>query len=219
LVLLTIGCGDLEDELMAFDIVAATGNRHKIEEMRAILAPVGITVTGALEAGGMPDVEEDGATFAENAIKKALTVAKARQRVVLADDSGLEVMALGGRPGVHSARYAGEGGNDGRNLAKLLREMECVSDRRARFVAVVAVAGPDGLLGTAEGEVRGRIITEARGDGGFGYDPAFVPEGFDMTFGELPSEVKNKLSHRANALLAAVKAGLFQKLERGAETP
>ena len=120
---------------------------------------------------------------------------------------------------MHSARYAGEGGNDGRNLAKLLREMEGVSDRRARFVAVIAVAGPDGLLGTAEGEVRGRIIAEARGDGGFGYDPAFVPEGFELTFGEMPAEVKNKLSHRANALHAAVKAGLFQKLEQSGAAP
>ena len=192
-------------------MVAATGNRHKIEEMQAILAPVGITVTGAAEAGGMPAVEEDGATFTENAIKKALAVARFLRRVVLADDSGLEVMALGGRPGVHSARYAGEGGNDGRNLAKLLREMEGVDDRRARFVAVVAVAGPDGLFGTAEGEVRGTIATAARGGGGFGYDPAFVPDGFDLTFGELPAEVKNKLSHRANALQTAVRAGLFRE--------
>lgn len=193
-------------------IVAATGNRHKIEEMQAILAPVGITVTGAAEAGGMPEVVEDGVTFTENAIKKALAVARLLQRVVLADDSGLEVMALGGRPGVHSARYAGEGGNDGRNLAKLLWEMRGVDDRRARFVAVLAVAGPDGLLGTAEGEVRGTIAPEARGGSGFGYDPAFVPDGFDLTFGELPAEVKNKFSHRANALQTAVKSGLFRKL-------
>ena len=192
-------------------MVAATGNRHKIEEMQAILAPVGITVTGAAEAGGMPAVEEDGATFTENAIKKALAVARFLRRVVVADDSGLEVAALDGRPGVHSARYAGEGGNDGRNLAKLLREMQGVGDRRARFVAVVAVAGPDGLIGTAEGEVRGTIAAEPRGSGGFGYDPAFVPDGFDLTFGELPAEVKNQLSHRANALQVAVRAGLFQK--------
>lgn len=192
-------------------IVAATGNRHKIEEMQAILAPVGIQVTGAAAAGGMPEVEEDGVTFTENAIKKALAVARFLRRVVVADDSGLEVAALDGRPGVHSARYAGEGGNDGRNLAKLLREMQGVGDRRARFVAVVAVAGPDGLIGTAEGEVRGTIAAEPRGSGGFGYDPAFVPDGFDLTFGELPAEVKNQLSHRANALQVAVRAGLFQK--------
>ena len=192
-------------------MVAATGNRHKIEEMQAILAPVGIQVTGAAAAGGMPEVEEDGVTFTENAIKKALAVARFLRRVVVADDSGLEVAALDGRPGVHSARYAGEGGNDGRNLAKLLREMQGVGDRRARFVAVVAVAGPDGLIGTAEGEVRGTIAAEPRGSGGFGYDPAFVPDGFDLTFGELPAEVKNQLSHRANALQVAVRAGLFQK--------
>jgi XTP/dITP diphosphohydrolase len=197
---------------MASVVVAATGNRHKIEEMQAILAPLGVCVMGSSEAGGMPEVVEDGATFRENAVKKALAGAKAWQRVVLADDSGLEVLALAGRPGVHSARYAGEGGNDGRNLAKLLREMHGVADRRARFVAVIAVAGPDGLVGTAEGEVRGILAEAARGEGGFGYDPAFVPDGFDVTFGELPAEVKNRLSHRANALRAAVQAGLFRTL-------
>ena len=197
---------------MASVVVAATGNRHKIEEMQAILAPLGVCVMGSSEAGGMPEVVEDGATFRENAVKKALAGAKAWQRVVLADDSGLEVLALAGRPGVHSARYAGESGNDGRNLAKLLREMHGVADRRARFVAVIAVAGPDGLVGTAEGEVRGILAEAARGEGGFGYDPAFVPDGFDVTFGELPAEVKNRLSHRANALRAAVQAGLFRTL-------
>ena len=197
---------------MASVVVAATGNRHKIEEMQAILAPLGVCVMGSSEAGGMPEVVEDGATFRENAVKKALAGAKAWQRVVLADDSGLEVLALAGRPGVHSARYAGGGGNDGRNLAKLLREMHGVADRRARFVAVIAVAGPDGLVGTAEGEVRGILAEAARGEGGFGYDPAFVPDGFDVTFGELPAEVKNRLSHRANALRAAVQAGLFRTL-------
>ena len=197
---------------MASVVVAATGNRHKIEEMQAILAPLGVCVMGSSEAGGMPEVVEDGATFRENAVKKALAGAKAWQRVVLADDSGLEVLALAGRPGVHSARYAGEGGNDGRNLAKLLREMHGVADRRARFVAVIAVAGPDGLVGTAEGEVRGILAEAARGEGGFGYDPAFVPDGFDVTFGEVPAEVKNRLSHRANALRAAVQAGLFRTL-------
>ena len=182
-------------------IVAATGNRHKLVEMRQILAPLGIEVVGADEVGGMPPVVEDGATFLENAVKKAVEGARALKAMVLADDSGLEVEALGGEPGVFSARYAGEGGNDGRNLAKLLRKMEGVANRAARFVCVIVIAKPDGtILCTARGEVRGRIAEAARGQGGFGYDPGFIPEGFDQTFGELSAEVKNRLSHRANAL-------------------
>ncbi|MBQ6473704.1 MAG: non-canonical purine NTP pyrophosphatase, partial [Victivallales bacterium] len=111
--------------------------------------------------------------------------------------------------GVLSARYAGEGGNDGRNLRKLLDKLKDVTDRRARFVCVIAVATPDGLLGVAEGEVRGFIAESPRGDGGFGYDPGFIPEGFDQTFGELPPEIKNRLSHRANALQNAIRQHLF----------
>ena len=112
---------------------------------------------------------------------------------------------MGGEPGVYSARYAGEGGNDGRNLAKLLLKLEGVTERGARFVCAIAVAEPDGtVLGTCEGEVRGRIDTEPRGDGGFGYDPAFIPEGYTQTFGQLPAAVKNSLSHRANALRKAL---------------
>ncbi|MGI5924016.1 MAG: RdgB/HAM1 family non-canonical purine NTP pyrophosphatase [Lentisphaerae bacterium] len=194
---------------MTNEIVAATGNRHKIAEIQAILAPLGLRVLGANEVGAMPDVLEDGETFRDNAVKKALSCAKALGRTVLADDSGLEVFALNGAPGVHSARYAGEGGNDGRNLSKLLREMTGIVDRRARFVAVIAVATPAGLVGTAEGEVRGVIATTPRGQGGFGYDPVFVPEGEEETFAELPAAVKNTMSHRGNALKAAVAAGLF----------
>ena len=191
-------------------IVAATGNAHKVVEMSSILAPYGIEILGAGTRGGMPEVDEDGETFKENAIKKATTCARLWNCPVIADDSGLEVMALGGAPGVHSARYAGEGGNDGRNLRKLLANLEGVEDRRARFVTVVALALPDGTVKTAEGTVSGRIIHEARGTGGFGYDPAFVPDGYDKTFAELPAETKNSLSHRANALKNAVAQGLFE---------
>ncbi|MBR6471704.1 MAG: XTP/dITP diphosphatase [Victivallales bacterium] len=186
-------------------IVVATGNLHKVQEMKQILEPYGYQVLGANECGGMPEVVEDGRTFRENAVKKAVAAAKALNRTVLADDSGLEVFALGGAPGVYSSRYAGEGGNDGRNLAKLLRNLEGVMEREARFVCVIAVASPDGTVeGTCEGEVRGRIATEAHGDGGFGYDPAFIPDGYTQTFGELPAAIKNSLSHRANALRAAL---------------
>ncbi|MBQ4479671.1 MAG: RdgB/HAM1 family non-canonical purine NTP pyrophosphatase [Victivallales bacterium] len=186
-------------------LVVATGNLHKVQEIKQILEPYGYQVLGADECGGMPEVVEDGATFRENAVKKAVAAAKALNRTVLADDSGLEVFALGGEPGVFSARYAGEGGNDGRNLAKLLLKLEGVSERGARFVCSIAVASPDGtVLGICEGEVRGRIAAEAHGDGGFGYDPAFIPDGYSQTFGELPAAVKNSLSHRANALRAAL---------------
>jgi len=182
-------------------IVAATSNRHKLVEMHQILAPLGFELVGADEVGGMPPVVEDGDTFLANAVKKAVEGARALGAMVLADDSGLEVEALDGEPGVFSARYAGEGGNDGRNLAKLLRKMEGVANRAARFVCVIAIAEPNGtILCTARGEVRGRIAEAARGQGGFGYDPAFIPEGYEQTFGELPAEVKNRLSHRANAL-------------------
>ncbi len=190
-------------------IVAATGNAHKVIEMASILAPYGIEVLSAATRGGMPEVDEDGETFEENAIKKATTCARLWNCPVIADDSGLEVMALGGAPGVHSARYAGEGGNDGRNLRKLLANLEGVMDRRARFVTVVALALPNGMVRTAEGTVNGTIIHEARGTGGFGYDPVFVPDGYDKTFAELPAETKNALSHRANALKNAVAQGLF----------
>jgi len=195
---------------MTNEIVAATGNKHKIAEFQAILAPQGLQVLSAKDVGGLPEVVEDGETFRDNAVKKALAGARALGRTVLADDSGLEVVALHGAPGVYSARYAGEGGNDGRNLSKLLREMTDITDRRARFVAVIAVATPEGLVGTAEGEVRGIIATAPRGQGGFGYDPVFVPEGEVETFAELPAAVKNAMSHRGNALKAAVAAGLFR---------
>ena len=180
-------------------IVAATGNAHKVEEMQAILAPHGIQVLSAKEAGGMPDVVEDGDTFTANAMKKALETAQALQCPVLADDSGLEVFALGGAPGIYSARYACEGGNDGRNVQKLLRELAGSTDRAARFVCVIALASPAGLIGTTEGEVRGRIIDSPRGDHGFGYDPVFVPvEGDGRTFAEMGDD-KHAISHRGRA--------------------
>jgi XTP/dITP diphosphohydrolase len=194
---------------MTKQIVAATANKHKIAEMQAILAPLRLRVVSADELGGMPEVIEDGESFRDNAIKKALAGARALGQTVLADDSGLEVFALHGAPGVHSSRYAGEGGNDGRNLSKLLQEMTGIAKRGARFVAVIAVAGPEGLLGTAEGEVRGIIANAPRGQGGFGYDPLFIPEGEVETFAELPATVKNAMSHRGRALQAAVAAGLF----------
>ena len=191
------------------EILVASGNLHKIREMQAILAPHGIKLLSPQEAGGIPEVIEDGTSFAENAIKKALETARASGRMVLADDSGLEVEALHGEPGIYSARYAGEGGNDGRNVQKLLLKLQGCDMRRARFVCVIAVATAEGLIGTAEGEIKGQITRSPAGTGGFGYDPVFIPDGFQNTFAELPEECKNQLSHRARALQAALQQGLL----------
>ncbi|MDD3954326.1 MAG: RdgB/HAM1 family non-canonical purine NTP pyrophosphatase [Lentisphaeria bacterium] len=191
------------------EILVASGNLHKIREMQAILAPHGIKLLSPQEAGGIPEVIEDGTSFAENAIKKALETARASGRTVLADDSGLEVEALHGEPGIYSARYAGEGGNDGRNVQKLLLKLQGCDMRRARFVCVIAVATAEGLIGTAEGEIKGQITRSPAGTGGFGYDPVFIPDGFQNTFAELPEECKNQLSHRARALQAALQQGLL----------
>ena len=186
------------------EIVLATGNAHKVLEVQQILGEYGYKVISAKDAGGMPDVVEDAGTFAGNASKKALECAKFLNRTVMADDSGLEVFALNGEPGVYSARYAGEGGNDGRNVQKLLGKLQGISDRGARFVCVIAIASPEGIIGTAEGEVRGTIADAPQGTGGFGYDPVFIPDGYTETFGTLPQDTKNRLSHRANALKAAI---------------
>ncbi len=191
------------------EILVASGNLHKIREMQAILAPHGIKLLSPQEAGGLPEVIEDGTSFAENAIKKALETARASGRMVLADDSGLEVEALHGEPGIYSARYAGEGGNDGRNVQKLLLKLQGCDMRRARFVCVIAVATAEGLIGTAEGEIKGQITRSPAGTGGFGYDPVFIPDGFQNTFAELSEECKNQLSHRARALQAALQQGLL----------
>lgn len=186
-------------------LVIATGNQNKVREIRAILAPFGIEVVSATDCGGMPDVVEDGDTFVANAAKKAIAGARAFGQYVLADDSGLAVDALDGAPGVYSARYAGEGGNDGRNVAKLLDNLTGVDNRAARFVCAMVIASPDGkVVCESIGKVEGRIATEVHGTGGFGYDPVFFPDGYDATFGELPSEVKNRISHRANALQVIV---------------
>ena len=183
-------------------IVVATGNKHKVQEIGEILGARGYHVIGAKEVGDMPEVVEDGLTFQDNATKKALETARALNCTVLADDSGLEVLALNGEPGVFSARYAGEGGNDGRNVRKLLDNMKGITDRRARFVCVMVVASPEGVIATSRGEINGTIAQAPAGEGGFGYDPVFIPDGYDKTFGQLPQEVKNSLSHRANALKA-----------------
>lgn len=190
-------------------IILASGNEHKLREVREILAPEGIEVLGAADVGGFPEVVEDRETFEGNAVKKAEECARAVGRTVLADDSGLAVAALDGAPGVWSARYAGEHGNHTANIARVLAELAGARDRSARFVCVLALATPAGVVGTVEGEVRGTLALEPRGSRGFGYDPIFIPEGHDRTFAQLPADVKNHLSHRGDALRKLVASGLL----------
>jgi XTP/dITP diphosphohydrolase len=188
-------------------LLIATKNSHKTAEIRAILGGAwDVTDLNAHPKVVAP--EETGATFAENAAIKAVAASLIFHGIVLSDDSGLEVDALGGAPGVRSARYAAENENanstDAANRAKLLRELEAVGargkERSARFRCVMALAENGETIGTFDGAVEGIIINQEKGDGGFGYDPLFVPEGHCETFAQLPAEVKNQLSHRARAL-------------------
>ena len=190
------------------EIIVASRNAGKIEELTKLLSPLEIKTLSLDDFQEIKEVEEDGETYRENAIKKVQAVVKATGKMALADDSGLEVNALQGRPGIKSARFAGEGATDHEKNLKLLRLMENVPDdeRGATFVCHVAIAGPGGLLKVVEGSCRGTIIREPRGGGGFGYDPLFIPFGYNQTFAELFPEVKNRISHRGRAL---EKAALF----------
>lgn len=184
-------------------LVIATRNPHKLEEIHDIFEFKQLQVLSALDFPDVPDVVEDRETLEANAIKKAVEIAKATGCWALADDSGLEVDALHGAPGVYSARYAGEHCSYDDNNAKLLRELEGTSNRTARFRTVIALSDPGGRVQTVTGECPGVIIDEQRGTNGFGYDPLFVPDGFIDTFAQLSSEVKNRISHRAKALQQA----------------
>lgn len=184
-------------------IVAATGNKHKIEEIESITKKFGMNVITKAEAGvGDLEVEETGTTFEENSLIKAEAIMKATGMPAIADDSGLEADALNGAPGVYSARFSGEGATDESNNAKLLKLMENIPDdeRSARFVSVVTLCFPDGTVVAARGECLGTLRRSPRGDGGFGYDPLFVPVGYDKTYAEISAEEKNIISHRAKAL-------------------
>ena len=187
-------------------LLVATRNKHKLDEIRQIFALPGLTLVAADEVSGLPeDVVEDADTFEGNALKKARELCRASGLWTLADDSGLEVAALNNAPGVYSARYAGEPCSYPANNAKLLRELKGVADRRARFRCVIALCAPGGLEWTVEGRCPGRIIDEPRGANGFGYDPLFVPDGFEQTFAELDGIAKNRISHRGHALRRAAK--------------
>lgn len=184
------------------DIVLATKNKKKIEEIKRITEGMMISILTLEDFLGCPEVEEDGVTFEENAIKKAVAVAKCTGKPTLADDSGLEVYALNGAPGVLSARYGGEDADDRKNIEKLLYEMRSVAGekRGARFVCCIALAFPDGSARAFFGHVEGRIGIEPRGFNGFGYDPIFYPEGHSRTFAEMSDKEKDALSHRGKAL-------------------
>ncbi len=190
---------------MARDLLIATRNRKKKAELQEILADWEVNLVSLDELEGMPEVDEDGTTFAANALKKARTIAEISGLTTLADDSGLMVDALSGAPGIFSARFAGPGCSDADNNDKLLSLLHEVpeAERTARFVCVIAVAIPGGEAETVEGICEGRIIAGPRGQKGFGYDPLFIPAGFTSTFAELGEETKNQISHRGRALQAA----------------
>jgi len=189
---------------MSRRLLLGTRNPGKVKEITIILDGSGWSFSSLQEFAEVGPAPEDGVTYAENAIAKAQFYAAATGLLALADDSGLEVAALGGAPGVFSARYAGENASDADRRQLLLSELAKVEagDRRAQFVAAVAIAKPDGeVLNVSKGICEGTIIFEPRGSGGFGYDPLFVPDGYDQTFAELSDDIKNRISHRARALM------------------
>ena len=197
------------------ELVVATRNRHKTREIQNILGPE--FIVRDLADTEVPEIRENGTSFEENAKLKALVASRQLPGLVIADDSGLEVNDLGGAPGIYSARYAGANATNSEKIDKLLRELVRVRvtdhGRRARFRCVVALARNGDLLGIFEGKIEGKISDTARGDSGFGYDPIFIPDGFEQTFGELPEEVKNTISHRAKAIRAV--ADRLRRLDVG----
>ncbi|MDD2510673.1 MAG: XTP/dITP diphosphatase [Syntrophomonas sp.] len=200
---------------MPRELLLATRNHKKKLELQEILHDLNLSIITLEELPPMAEVEEDGNTFAENAIKKAVFTAMASGRVCLADDSGLVVDALGGQPGIYSARFAGELANDEENNQKLLKLMETIEEdkRTARFVCVIALSDAQGNVETVEGRCEGRIALAPVGKGGFGYDPLFIPQGDTQSFAELPPPTKNLISHRGKALRQA--RPLIERLFRG----
>jgi XTP/dITP diphosphohydrolase len=189
-------------------LLVATNNAGKVRELSQLLLDFPMRLRLLDEFSDIDEAEETGETFAENATIKALYYSARSGLLTLSDDSGLVVDALGGAPGVRSARYAGREATYAERMSKLLGELDATGDpeRRARFVCVIALADPSaGTLHTFEGTCEGRIARAPRGTGGFGYDPLFIPDGYDRTFGELPAEAKQSLSHRARALQQAVR--------------
>ena len=200
---------------MAFRLVVASRNAHKIREIKQLTAHLPLEVVGVAELGEVPPVEEYGDTFRANAEKKAVQTARFLGEWVLADDSGLEVDALGGAPGVHSARFSGEGRGDVANNELLLEKLGDLplSQRGAQFRCVIALASPRGEVQFSEGICRGVIGFAPKGSNGFGYDPLFIVPEQGCTFAELSSEEKNRISHRSRAM-----QGMLRILERLCQT-
>ncbi len=192
--------------LITMKLLIASRNSDKLAEIRAVFVLPGLQLLTPEAFPGLPEVEEDGLSFQANSVKKAVSLAMRARCWTLADDSGLEVEALNGAPGVCSARYAGQPSNTAANNAKLLAELKQSANRTARFVCVLALASPSGRAQIVEGVCQGRILHSARGTKGFGYDPLFVPEGHVMSFAEMDPSLKNTISHRARALQAAQRA-------------
>jgi len=191
--------------LGAMDLLLATRNQHKTREFAQLLGP-NFTLRDLTSEHDLPEIQETGRTFEENAVIKAIAISKIfPHEMVIADDSGLEVDALNGAPGIFSARYGGKNASDLRNVEKLLRELQGATERSARFCCVIALAKNGELITTLAGEVAGTITKSPRGENGFGYDPIFIPEGFEETFAELPPETKNAISHRAKAVAELVR--------------
>lgn len=179
-------------------LVVASHNAGKVAEIAALLAPYAIATLGAADLG-LPEPDETGASFRDNAELKARAAAFRSALPALADDSGLAVVALGGRPGIYSARWAGEGRDFGTAMARVERELAGQADRTAAFICALALCWPDGHCETVEGRVEGTLVWPPRGNRGFGYDPIFQAAGRDLTFGEMDSDEKHRISHRADA--------------------
>lgn len=196
-------------------LLVASHNAGKVREIAALLAPYGIATVAAKEAG-IPEPEETGRSFTANAILKARAAAKAGALPALADDSGLEVTALSGAPGIHSARWAGPERDFAKAMARVEAELRKLgatgpNARRARFVCALALAWSDGHVECFEGEVSGTLVFPPRGEKGFGYDPMFLPDGYEETFGEMEPDKKHRISHRARAFAALARACLEER--------
>ncbi len=196
-------------------IVFASGNLGKVREIREMLSGTNIELASLKDYPDIPEIVEDGKTFLENALKKARTVSERTGQAVLADDSGLQVDALGGEPGIYSARYAGEGASDDDNINLLLEKLKEVppEKRTASFCCVLVLYNTDGTYESFESRWPGRIIDDRRGDNGFGYDPVFYVPELNKTAAELPPEIKNRISHRGQSFLK-LKQSLGRKMKK-----